>query len=181
MRQLLFVFVIVLLPQGLRAQGERDERPFVDRIWFGGNLGLLFGTVTSIQVDPMVGYKVDPAGRLMAGVGISYWHFKDNRFNPAWSFTGYGYRVFTRYRFIEQAFIHAEFLQMNVDGSRNELFGPLDQRIWVPHLLVGGGYMQSVGGRAGIFVQVLFEVLQDPNSMFFGQGPIFSVGGGVGF
>jgi hypothetical protein len=181
MKYVLLFLAILVLPLGLRAQGTKDDRPLADRLWYGGNLGLLFGTVTSIQIDPMIGYKVDPKGKYMAGIGASYWHFKDNRFNPAWSFTGYGYRVFNRYRVIEQAFLHAEFLHMNVDGARNELFGPLDQRIWVPHLMVGAGYMQGLGGRSGVFVQILFEVLQDPNSMFFGQGPIFSVGGGIGF
>jgi len=181
MKQVLLLSALLFLPVGLMAQKAKDERPLRDRLWYGGNLGLLFGTVTSIQLDPMVGYKVDTQGKYIAGIGGSYWYFKDDRFNPAWSFTGYGYRVFNRYHVIPQAFIHAEFLHMNVDGARNELFGPLDQRIWVPHVLVGAGYMQSLGGRTGVFVQVLFDVLQDPNSIFFGQGPIFSVGGGFGF
>ena len=54
-------------------------------------------------------------------------------------------------------------------------------RIWVPHLLVGGGYAQSAGGKAVFYLQVLFEVLQDPNSFYAGQGPILSGGVGVGF
>ncbi|MCW5900426.1 MAG: hypothetical protein KIT10_14270 [Flavobacteriales bacterium] len=172
----------MLLALSAMAQEEKkDDRPLGDRLWFGGNIGLLFGNVTFIQLDPMVGYKVDREGRFMVGTGPSYWHFADKRFTPTWTFTGYGYRVFSRYRFIEQAFAHAEFLNMNVDGARNELFGPLDQRIWVPHLLVGGGYIQRMGGRSGIVAQVLFEVLQDPNSVYYGMGPIVSVGVGLGF
>ncbi len=180
------IALALLLSAGIQAQGEqkeekKDERTLRERLWFGGNLGLLFGNVTFIQIDPMVGYKVDPKGKYMVGAGPSYWHFADKRFVPPWTFTGYGYRIFNRYRVIEQAFLHAEFLHMNVDGARNELFGPLDQRIWVPHLLVGGGYMQSMGGGTGIFAQVLFEVLQDPNSLYYGMGPIISVGAGFGF
>lgn len=150
-----------------------------DRLWFGGGVGLSFGTVTAIQLDPMVGYKVDQEGRFSVGLGGSYWYFRDNRFTLPNDFNAFGYRVFSRYRFIEQAFAHVEWLHMNVETRR---FGPLSelgQRQWVPHLLVGGGYVQSVGGRGSVFIQVLFDIWQDPNSIYFNQGPIF--GGGVGF
>lgn len=89
--------------------------------------------------------------------------------------------MFTRYRFIEQAFAHAEFLHMNVEGNRNPPFYDRPGRIWVPHLLVGGGYVQSLGGRGSIYLQVLFEVIQDPNSIYRAQGPIFGGGVGIGF
>jgi hypothetical protein len=94
---------------------RKDPRPLSERFWFGGGVGLSFGTVTSIQIDPMVGYKVDQAGKFSVGLGGSYWRFEDNRFAPAYTFTGYGYRTFTRYRFIEQLYAHAEFLHMNVE------------------------------------------------------------------
>ena len=55
------------------------------------------------------------------------------------------------------------------------------QRIWVPHLLAGAGYAQPLGGRNAIYLQVLWEVLQNPNSVYYGQGPIISGGVGLGF
>lgn len=182
MRRFASLLLFLALALSARTQEKTpDTRPLADRLWFGGNIWLSFGTFTSVQLDPMLGYRVDPEGRFTVGAGPSFWYFEDNRFTPKYSFTGYGYRIFTRYRFIEQAFAHAEFLNFNVDGARNELVGPIDQRFWVPHLLVGGGYIQRVGGRGGIYMQLLFEVLQDPNSIYYGMGPIFSIGGGVGF
>lgn len=163
------------------APKQKDTRPLSERIWFGGGIGLSFGTVTAIQLDPLVGYKVDKEGKLSAGIGGSYWYFRDNRFNPPYDFKAYGYRVFSRYRFIEQAFAHVEFLNMNVEANRFAAFSEIQPRIWVPHLLVGGGYVQSLGGRSVIYLQVLFDVLQDPNSIYFNRGPIFSGGVGVGF
>ena len=156
-----------------------DTRPLSDRIWFGGGVGLSFGTVTAIQIDPLVGYKVDQAGKFSVGVGGSYWYYQDNRFSPPLDFTGYGYRTFTRYRFIPQLYAHAEFLHFNVE----RYIGTTDAvaRIWVPHLLVGGGYAQPLGGNSSFIAQVLWEVLQDPNSVYRGQGPILSVGVGIGF
>lgn len=175
---LLFALLVSIVAH---SQQVKDTRPMAERLWFGGSMLFSFGTVTYVQLDPMVGYKVDQKGKLMVGTGPSFWYFEDRRFTPSRSFTGYGYRIFSRYRFIEQAYAHAEFLNFNIDGARNELFGPLDRRIWVPHLLLGAGYVQRMGDRSGVFAQVLFEVLQDPNSIYYGQGPIFSIGVGFGF
>ena len=185
-RVAILLLAIASLNMPLRAQEAttakpKDPRPWSERLWFGGGVGLSFGTVTAIQLDPMVGYKVDQKGKLSAGLGGSYWYFRDNRFNPAYDFTAYGYRTFARYRFIEQAYVHAEFLHMNVEANRFASFSEIKPRIWVPHLLLGAGYVQPLGERSSFFIQVLFDVLQDPNSIYFNQGPIFSGGVGIGF
>lgn len=169
---------------GLHAQeatkpAKRDSRSLGERLWFGGGIGLSFGTVTAIQIDPLVGYKVDPSGKLSVGLGASYWYYQDNRFSPSVNYSGYGYRGFSRYRIIEQFFAHAEFLHLNVE--RYVVTEDAIRRIWVPHLLVGGGYVQTMGSRSSLYFQVLFDVLQDPNSVYRSQGPIISAGVGIGF
>lgn len=176
---LLSCFCSSLLPAQDGPSKPRDTRPLSDRLWFGGGVGLSFGTVTAIQLDPLVGYKVDQDGKFSVGLGGSYWYYQDNRFTPSISFSGYGYRTFARYRFIPQLFAHAEFLHLNVE--RYSLTNDAVVRMWVPHLLVGGGYAQPLGGNSSIFFQVLFDVLQDPNSVYANQGPIFSGGVGIGF
>ena len=160
------------------ATDRKDPRPFRDRIWFGGGIGLSFGTVTAIQVDPLIGYKVDQKGKFSVGLGGSYWYFNDNRFADA-SFSAYGYRTFARYRVIQPLYLHTEFLHMNVEGY--EPFALDRSRIWVPHLLVGAGYVQQLAGRSSVFLQVLFDVLQHEQSIYRNTGPIFMGGVGVGF
>ncbi|MCB0772777.1 MAG: hypothetical protein KDB93_05340 [Flavobacteriales bacterium] len=160
-------------------QAKPDRIPIKDRLWFGGGIGLSFGTVTAIQLDPIVGLHLDKAQKLSTGLGVSYNYFRDNRFAPAYEMSAYGYRAFTRYRLLEPVFLHAEFLHLNMEPYY--YFMQDKGRIWVPHLLVGGGYAQSAGGKAVFYLQVLFEVLQDPNSFYAGQGPILSGGVGVGF
>jgi hypothetical protein len=154
--------------------------PFKDRLWFGGGLGLNFGTITAVQVDPLLGVYLDRPRKLSTGIGLSYSYYQDNRYVPAYTQNAYGYRLFTRYRVIEQAYLDAEFLHLNTEPYFNN-FQDQPQRIWVPHLLLGAGYVQPLGGRTSVYLQVLFEVLQDPNSIYLGQGPIFSGGIGVGF
>lgn len=161
--------------------GEWDDPPasWRERIWFGGGLNLGFGTVTAVQVDPVVGYKVDNKGRYSVGMGGSYWLYQDNRFSPPYRVSGMGYRVLNRYRVIPPVFLHAEFLHLRIpgwsaaDGQRRTM--------WVPHLLVGGGYMQRISDRSSLYLQVLYDVLQDPNSVYRGMGPIVGGGVGIGF
>lgn len=158
---------------------DGDKLPFKERLWFGGGIGLSFGTVTAIQVDPMAGVFLDKGKKASAGLGISYNYFRDNRVQPSYEMSAYGYRTFARYRIFDMLFLHGEFLHLNVEPYYyfTENLG----RIWVPHLLVGGGYVQSLGGKSSLYLQVLFEVLQDPNSFYAGQGPILSGGMGIGF
>ncbi|MBK7384974.1 MAG: hypothetical protein IPI81_16800 [Flavobacteriales bacterium] len=171
----------LLLPFVSVAQdpSRKDQRSLSDRLYFGGGIGLSFGTVTAIQVDPLVGYKVDQDGKFSVGLGGSYWYYQDNRYTPPINFTGYGYRTFSRYRVFDQFFLHAEFLHLNVE--RYSVLEDRIKRIWVPHVLAGAGYVQSLGGRSSIYFQILFEVLQDPNSVYRNQGPIISGGVGIGF
>ncbi|HRH38652.1 MAG TPA: hypothetical protein PK760_09920, partial [Flavobacteriales bacterium] len=115
-----------------------------------------------------------------AGVGASYMYQRNAFYQPAITFNAYGYRTFTRYRFLDHFFAHAEFLHLNLQkyDQLADNFG----RIWVPHVLMGGGYIQQGGGRGSLYLQVLVEVLQDPNSIYrYQQGPIISAGFGIGF
>lgn len=172
---------VPIAPYAAPHSAQQDKEPFLlkDRIWFGGGLGLNFGTITSIQIDPVVGVHLDRSRMLSVGLGPSYSYFRDNRYSPPFSMNAYGARVFTRFRPIEQAFLHAEFLGLNLEPHYS--FDQDFSRRWVPHLLVGGGYVIPLGERSSFYLQVLFEVLQDPNSYYAGQGPIFSGGAGIGF
>jgi len=188
MRQRLLLLLAPFLFHALHAQDStayvREQPvekpvPFKDRLWFGGGIGLSFGTITAVQLDPVVGIYLDRPRKLSVGVGPSYSYFRDTRYAPPYEQSNYGYRVFGRYRVIEQAFLHGEFLHVNTEPFYN--FSDRTGRIWVPHLLLGAGYVQPVGGNSSFYIQVLFEVLQDPNSIYFATGPIFSGGVGVGF
>lgn len=163
----------------VREKPAKKHTPFKDRVWFGGGIGLSFGTVTAVQLDPLAGYFLDQHHKLSVGLGPSYSYYRDNRYIPAYELSNYGYRVFSRYRVIEQAFLHAEFLHVNTQPFYN--YDRHIGRIWVPHLLVGAGYVQPISARSSFYLQVLFEVLQDPNSIYYNTGPLFSGGIGVGF
>ncbi|MBK6540563.1 MAG: hypothetical protein IPG10_04625 [Flavobacteriales bacterium] len=187
----LFVFALLLAPAAARAQDYRDStatekekipdapRPWKDRIWFGGGLGLSFGSVTNIAIEPMVGYKITKNGKLSAGVGISYQYFRDNRGTYGYETSIYGGRLFTRYRIIEQLFAHVEYNQLSFELP--DYYQARLYRRWVPFLLVGGGYSARLGGNTYLTAMVLFDVIQDAYSPYSSGEPWISAGVGFGF
>jgi hypothetical protein len=188
MRTPLFgAILLMLFPMAGRSQDyvqtptskppKSQNGSFADRVYFGGNIGLSFGTITSVQVEPMAGYILDKNRKLSAGLGISYWYYQDKRFVPEYESHSYGYRIFSRYRIIQPLYAHVEYSQQNFEYFRTD---GSTVRQWVPFLLVGGGYVASMGGRSAFTAQILWDVLQDVNSPYGGQ-PFFSLGVGVGF
>jgi hypothetical protein len=161
------------------AGAQQESKPsFGERIYFGGNFGLNFGTnYTVVELSPIVGYKITE--RLSAGFGITYIYYKQKI--PAYNFTYetsiYGGNVFTRYFFTESLFAHVEGGALNLDVPA--IYYPYElAREWVPNLLVGGGYRSMIGQRASFMIMLLYDVIDDPNSPY--RNPILRVGFGFG-
>jgi hypothetical protein len=144
-----------------------------DRIFYGGTVTLGFGSTTRIGVFPMLGYKLTP--KLSGGVELGYEYVS---YDGGESTHNYGASVFGNYRIGRGLYAHAEY-----QGVNYEIFtGPnSSDREWVPFLLVGGGFYKPVSPRTSLYVEVLFDVLQDERSPYDDWEPVVSVGVGVGF
>jgi len=159
-------------------QAAKPEQtpPRKDKIYFGGNLNLSFGSYTVVGLEPMLAYKITP--KLSAGVKIRYDYISDKRYASTYTTSMYGGSIFTRYRLIPQLYVHAEYA-----GYNYELYNELGEsnREWIPLLFLGAGYSQSLGGRSWLNAQILFDVLQSDHSPYKNWEPFYSVGVGVGF
>jgi hypothetical protein len=144
-------------------------------VFYGGTIGLSFGSYFRISVQPMVGYSF--SRQFSGGLKFIYEYINDTRYTPKTTWNNYGGSVFGRYRFIPQAYLHAEFAYISYGYAVSNY---QSERTWVPFLLLGGGYIQPVGGNASLFVEVLFDVLQDSNSPYDDWTPFISVGVAVG-
>jgi len=156
---------------------EVENQSFTDKVYYGGGIGMSFGTVTSVNVHPLVGYKFTP--KLSGGVTLTYQYFRREDDFYSYESNSYGGSVFARYRFIEQLYGHVEYSNINYDFYTTT--GEQAYRKWVPFLLVGGGYSNRIGRNSVIFLQVLFDVLQNDHSPYENGQPIYSMGVGVGF
>ncbi len=164
--------------QEQQVKPKKKKQNTGNKVYFGGSMGFMFGTYTSISLYPTIGYKFTP--KLSGGLKIYYQYVKDKRYVGAtYESSSYGGGLFARYRIIPQLYIHAEYAQINYDLWDYNL--QETSRIWVPFLYLGAGFSQRMGGNAWLNAQILFDVLQDPNSPYGSWEPIYSVGVGVGF
>jgi hypothetical protein len=173
------------VPTEEQPNAPKKERPapdepkkFKDRLRFGGNLGLQFGTYTYIDVSPMVGVVIYKG--LQAGVGVTYQYLRVADSGARFESHTYGGRVYGRYIIWKGIMAHAEFEMLNLDCYDRGLYATSGQvrlqREWVPGALVGGGYYQSIGQKFGTSILLLFNLLQSDCTPY--ANPVFRMGFG---
>ena len=86
---LLLIFSIAPVLSGQRSREEPP--PLRERLFYGGSFGLQFGTITDIQVSPVIGLWVLP--RVAIAVGPDYQYFK-SPFGKTNIYGGKGYLQF---------------------------------------------------------------------------------------
>ena len=143
-----------------------------EKVYYGGTITLSFGSTTRVGFFPMIGYSVSPKISAGAEVGYEYVSYDGHTTH------NYGASVFSRFRVGRNLYAHAEYQSINYEIFKAN--GSSD-REWVPALLLGGGYVKSLGGRTSVYAEVLFDVLQDSKSPYGDWEPVVNFGVVVGF
>lgn len=141
---------------------QKRSRYQESKFFFGGNLGLSFGTYTYIEIAPLVGYKFIP--RLWAGLGPKYMYLKQQNFYET---SIYGVKAFASFTIFQNMseyipvnlgdlFVYAENESLNLDPYLT------NEREWINIMLIGGGLRFPLGYRAGISILILWDVTQNP-------------------
>lgn len=153
------------------------KKPFMDRLFTGGNIGLQFGSVTYIDVSPKVGYKFTE--KLAAGIGATYIYINDRRYK-GYEYTSdiYGGRLFGQYQVIENVMAYTEFEVLNAE-VQSDLPPFKLTRQNIPSWLVGGGYVQPIGEHSNAMLLILWNLTETRYSIY--QNPIIRVGFNIGF
>ena len=158
------------------AQAARPQPSFRERLFFGGNLGLNFGSLTFIMISPTVGYRIND--KLSAGIGPSYSYYSDNRDrNFKFETQTYGGRFFTQYRVHESIMLYSEYELLNMEVP--DLFFTKLERRNVSSLFLGGGYMQPIGRNSALSLMLLYNVLETDFTVY--ENPIIRTGFMTGF
>ncbi len=181
MRKLILLICLLLSTTLLLAQTDQDvsNGSLKDRIYVGGNLGLQFGTITNIEVSPVVGYRF--TNDFSAGLGITYIYFKQEISGfEDFETNIYGYRLFARHNIQQQFYAMVEYENLSL-----ERFSVVDgrniEREWIPGMFLGGGYFQPIGSRAGFNIAALYNVLFDEDKSPYNSPWVFRVGVTLGF
>lgn len=187
-KQTLLPLLLILLQLTCKSQTEDDKQDFSDRLVFGGGLGLQFGTITFIDVSPVIGYKITK--RLESGIGITYKYYKYNDFYKNLT-TGekidlksnmFGGSIYSRYYILENLFAHAEFerLRYNFEDiyeSGGQIIRE-DRHDYINSLFVGGGLRQRIFANGSLFIMALWNLTEEPNTPY--NNPVIRMGVLVG-
>jgi hypothetical protein len=182
------IMVLLLVLPGRHIQAQWDEKPPLrDRIFFGGNFGLQFGTVTDIEISPLAGIYLTP--RLAVGPGIRYEYFKSNYpgYVPYETHI-YGGTAFARYMVIKDLsetiglglnfglFGHVEYEILSLESKYFKIGAPpdIDGRFNLHSVLLGGGIFQPIGRRGGFLIMILWNLNETASSPY--SNPIFRIG-----
>ena len=166
-----FAVIFVLLLCNLTAEAQRnyktsqEDEKWTDRIVFGGGLGISFFNGWNINVSPNVGYKI--TDQFWAGIGLDYYYgsFRYDSENKD-QFSIIGPKAFALYYITPQINLGTEFAYYDytytlTSGGRKTKTNE-EQNSW----LIGGGYTQRMGGRAGIRFEFFYDVLYDESNTF---------------
>jgi hypothetical protein len=145
---------------------------FKDRLFYGGNLGLQFGTITDIQVSPVIGYWLLP--RVAVAIGPTYRYYKD----PSAETAIWGAKAYVQLAVIQDLssviplgshtgiFLHAEDELLSLNSYFWKWPNPFtSERFYLNTVLVGGGISQHLGRRSALNFMVLWP-LDNPYSLY---------------
>lgn len=159
-------------------ENSQQNKKFSDRLFTGGNLGAQFGSISLIDISPILGVMITK--HLATGIGITYQYYSDKRFTPKISTSQYGGRVFGRFYIPilnDGIFVHLEYEFLNyekifIDYSTGLIKSR--ERSWLHSPLAGAGYRQFVGRSVYIELAVLWNLNDTPESPY--QNPIIRMG-----
>ncbi len=167
-KQVLLLFVLLWQVVTLPAQveGYTTAAPGIapktrgfdwSKVRVGGNFSLQFGSITYIEVSPLAGYEV--IENTFLGLGATYIYYNDRYY--AYETSIYGGRLFAQYFFEDiLVMLHGEYEILNM-----ELYG-FNQRLNVDNVYVGGGYAEPLGAKSYAVIMLLWNVTQNPNSLY---------------
>jgi hypothetical protein len=165
MMKILMFVIFSFLFSVLSGQESRQEvPPLKDRLFYGGNFSLQLGTITNIELSPIVGLWVLP--RLAVAVGPSYNFYKFDRVKTD-IFGGRSYIQYLVFRDLDKFiplgihtsfFIHIEDEMLSLDSNYWDNTKVTTKRFLVNTVLSGIGISQQIGARSSVDFMILWAL-----------------------
>jgi hypothetical protein len=146
---------------------NRMDNTSLPDLFYGGNLFFSSHTSKTFGVSPVLGIHIFPDFGVGLGADYYYVKRKDEQFQSV------GGKLYLRYSVHQNLYAKTQFSYLYYNGI-------LDSQEYnsqlVPYLFVGGGYQRAISSHALLEFEVLFDVLQNENSLFNSGEPVFNMG-----
>ncbi len=147
-----------------------------ERIFFGGFLGMQFGTFTAISLNLHAGFLV--TNNFSVGAGGIYQYTNDNLLGTSYSSHVYGANAFARFNVYSGFFLHTEYERLRLKtrlSPFNQVMDP-DERATVSenNYFLGAGYGLRMSERLTINLLLLYNL--NENSHVYFDNPFFRFG-----
>lgn len=161
---LLSVFILLYCQELIAQDGTSGAPPLKERLFYGGSMGLQFGSITDIEVSPVIGFWLLPRLAIAAGPDYRYYKKSDN---PT---ALYGGRCYTQFVVIKDInsflpinaniglFLHAEDDLLSLKTSRWKDPPYSSDRFILNTVFVGGGLSQRMGRRSYLDIIILWPL-----------------------
>ena len=168
---LLLLFSVNIFVVG--QQVIREEKPPIsERLFFGGSFGLQFGSITYIDVSPIVGLWVLPRVAVAAGPSFTYYKYYND-----YKTSIYGGRFYTQYLLVQDIdnifpiglhtgiFLHLEDELLSFESDYWMPY-PTSKRFTANNVLFGGGIRQQMGRRSFLNLTALWTIHDSGYSIY---------------
>ncbi|MCI0522642.1 MAG: hypothetical protein L0Y37_03205 [Bacteroidales bacterium] len=157
--------VMALLAFALLAAGQsafQNRPPLRERLFFGGGFGLTFGSITNIEVSPLVGVRVLP--RLAVAGGPTFQYYADE-FGEMTIYGGKGYVQFTLIQSLDNLIplglntgvhLHGEYEGLSLDKALVSIDPDATGRVYSGAFLGGVTISQPTGMRSSMNLSFLW-------------------------
>ena len=159
----------------------QSKKSFKERLYFGGYIGLQFGTYTSIDISPLIGYRITPDFNVGIGVLYNYTSFDYGPPIGQHGYSSWGGRLTANYTLFNFIALGVEYQYRIVEilEGFNDLGQPIFGDRGVNVLFLGGGIRQKVGRNTYMFLMAYYDVLQEEFSPY--NNVVLRIGVSAGF
>jgi Long-chain fatty acid transport protein len=183
--EIIGLMFITLTVDGQYYEPQSSKKP--SSWFFGGSFGLAAGSVTAVDLAPIVGYRLTP--RLSVGGGLNYQYYKANSENyglPTFETQMYGLNTFVSYALIQSLddigimglggiTLHAEYDGLSLERRYFDYpMFPESGRMWISNYMAGFGLRQPLGERSSLSILILWSI--DPPKISPYSNPVIRVG-----
>lgn len=155
-------------------ENTTPKNSFASHLFFGGGLGLQFGSTTLVEISPLVGYKITP--KFSIGLCPSYKYYSYQYYGYGRVKTNvFGGSLFSRYFIFENVFAHVEYEMLSYNTREPNQATYMQQ---INSFFVGGGYNQHIGGNSAMYILFLWNLNDTKYSPY--SNPVIRIGFSVG-